>query len=60
MTGTYLGGRGVYNYYDDILEYEPEEDSILLVGRMTQARVYHAVSVVEAQDYVPWCLRSLH
>ena len=56
MTGTYLGGRGVDKYYDDILEYEPEEGSILIVGHMTQTRVYHAVSVVEAQDYVPWCL----
>ena len=33
------------------LEYNPAEDSILSLGEMTQARDYHAVSVVQ----VLWC-----
>ena len=41
--------------YDDILEYNPDEDSMVVVGRMSQARYYHAVSVVQAQDYSMWC-----
>ena len=40
---------------DDILEYDPEEDSMVHVGQMTQARSYHAISVVQAQDYTKWC-----
>ena len=32
--------------YDDILEYEPEEDVILSVGHMLLVRCWHAVSVV--------------
>jgi len=48
---------GLYNshYYDDILEYNPDEDSMVVVGHLTQARAYHAVSVVQAQDYTKWC-----
>ena len=49
------GYAGDGDYYDDILEYDPEEDSIIPVGQMTQPRVYHAVSVVQAQDYAMWC-----
>ena len=39
--------------YDDILEYEPEEDAILSVGHMLRPRCWHAVSVVQVQDYAP-------
>ena len=41
---------------DDILEYDPEQDSMVPVGQKIKARAYHAVSVVKAQDYAPWCL----
>ena len=41
--------------YDDILEYDPEEDIIIPVGHMIQARWNHAVSVVPAEDYLQWC-----
>ena len=45
-----------YNYSsDDILEYHPENDTITTVGHMIQARNGHAVSVVQADDYLPWC-----
>ena len=45
-----------YDYYDEILEYDPEEDSMLATGQqMTHARAYHAVSVVHAEDYAKWC-----
>ena len=52
------GGRdydGANHYYDDILEYNPDEDSMVVVGHLTQTRSYHAVSVVQAQDYTKWC-----
>ena len=46
------GGReGESNFYDDILEYNAKEDSIVSVGKMTQPRYNHAVSIVQAQDY---------
>ena len=52
---------GYYNsqYYDDVLKYYPEEDTILSVGHMLQARTWHAVSVVQVQDYSQWCDWSL-
>ena len=48
---------GYYNsqYYDDVLRYYPEEDTIFSVGHMRQARTWHAVSVVLVQDYSQWC-----
>ena len=41
--------------YDDILEYDPEGDSMVTVGHMTRARSQHAISVVPAGDYLPGC-----
>ena len=41
---------------DDILEYDPEQDSMVPVGQKIKARAYHAVSVVKVQDYAKWCL----
>ncbi len=41
--------------YDDILEYHPEEDTITPEGHMIQARSSHAVSVVQADDFLQWC-----
>ena len=41
--------------YDDILEYDPEEDTMTTVGHMTRARSQHAISVVQAGDYLQWC-----
>ena len=46
---------GDYHFSDDILEYDPDEDSMVVVGHLTQARAYHAVSVVHAEDYAKWC-----
>ena len=40
---------------DEILEYNPEDDTITTVGHMTEARGGHAVSVVQAEDYLQWC-----
>ena len=45
--------------YDDILEYDPEEDTITTVGHMTQARGFHAISVVPTADYLQWCDGSM-
>ena len=53
------GGEDNDDIYDDILEYDPEEDTITSVGHMTQARAMHAISVVPAEDYLQWCDGSL-
>ena len=53
--GYRLGYSDNDHYYDDILEYDPEEDTMTIVGHMTQGRKSHAVSVVRAEDYLPWC-----
>ena len=50
-----IAGGSDGSYYDDILEYNPDEDSMVVVGRMSQARYYHAVSVVQVQDFSVWC-----
>ena len=49
------GGYDVIHVYDDILEYIPKENSIVTVGKMTKPRAHHAVSVVQAEDYLMWC-----
>ena len=46
--------------YDDILEYDPEGDTMTTVGHMTRARSQHAISVVQAGDYLQWCQWGLH
>ena len=47
------------NTYDDILEYNPEDDAMRYVGKMTRIRAGHAVSVVEAQDFDGVCSKNL-
>ena len=42
---------------DDILEYDPVEDSVVSVSQMILARRMHAVNVVQVQDYAQWCLQ---
>ena len=51
----FAGGRDNSYYSDDILEYDPDKDSMIVVGRMSQDRGLHAVSVVQAQDFSVWC-----
>ena len=53
ITGGYSSVNG--NNYADILEYDPEEDTMTIVGHMTQGRSSHALSVVRVEDYLPWC-----
>ena len=50
-------GGGDYDVtYDDILEFKPGDDAIIVtLGHMTQARFGHAISVVQTQDYSNWC-----
>ena len=48
-----LDGDG--NYYDDILEFKADDDAIVKLGHMTEERVFHAISVVQTQDYSNWC-----
>ena len=50
------GGYGYDGYYsEEILEYDPEEDSLVTVGQMTQARAWHAITVVQTEEYDQWC-----
>ena len=53
------GGYDGVDRYDDILEYDPEEDTITTVGHMIQARAMHAISVVPTEDYLRWCDGSM-
>ena len=49
-------GGGDYDVtYDAILEFKPEDDTIVTLGHMTQPRYAHAISVVQTQDYSNWC-----
>ena len=41
--------------YDDILAYIPEDDTFHHVGHMIYGRFDHALSIVQAEDYLPWC-----
>ena len=49
------GGSYYVHYYDTILEYMAEEDAIVTVGQMLEARDHHAISVVKAEDFSHWC-----
>ena len=40
---------------DDILEFNPVENTIVPLGHMTEARSQHAISVVKIKDYAQWC-----
>ena len=40
---------------DDILEFDPVENTIVPLGHMTEARSQHAISVVQIMDYAQWC-----
>ena len=40
---------------DTILEYDATSDSYTVAGTMIQARVQHAVSVVQYDQFSPWC-----
>ena len=53
------GGNDYYHYYEHILQYDPEEDTITTVGHMIQARSDHAISVASAADYLQWCDGSM-
>ena len=51
--GQYYDGQS--QYYDDILEFNPLENTFVPLGHMTQARGQHAISVVQVMDYTQWC-----
>ena len=40
---------------NNILEYNPETEEWQEIGVMTEARVYHAASVVSYKDFADWC-----
>ena len=43
------------DYRNDILDFDPKEDSMVTVGQMTLSRHFLAVSVVQAEDFLLWC-----
>ena len=48
--GGYDGSRR-----DNILEYNPETEEWLDIGKMKEARYVHAVSLVSHEDFAQWC-----
>ena len=50
IVGGYDGG-----ILDTILEYDMEQDTILEIGHMRDARDLHAVNVVQYSDFSEWC-----
>ena len=50
IVGGYDGG-----YLDTIVEYDMEQDTMLEIGHMRDARASHAVSVVQYSDFSQWC-----
>ena len=55
----HAGGNDEWDFYDDIVEYDPEKDTMTTVGHMIEARGFHAVSVVDASEYTKWCDGSM-
>ena len=51
LSGGWAGNSTVVN---TILEYDITNDSYTEIGAMTQARYYHAVSVVKYEDFSNW------
>ena len=51
LSGGWAGNSTVVN---TILEYDIIDDSYTEIGTMTQARYYHAVSVVKYEDFSNW------
>ena len=48
------GGKGG-GYFNAILEYDVTADSFTQLGTMTQARSWHAISVVKYEDFSKSC-----
>ena len=54
----YLGGEyydGSFNYYDEILEFDPVNGKWKEVGKMKTAKRFHAVSVIEYSEVEQLC-----
>ena len=49
------GGLAAAGDVDTILENDTTGDSYTEIGTMTQARYYHAISVVQYGDFSHWC-----
>ena len=52
----FLGGyNNVYNLKDTILEFNPESESWTSVDMMREPRAWHAISVVNFEDFAEHC-----
>ena len=50
------GGSDKANYYlDEIMEFSPTSGEWTVVDNMIEARYYHAVSVIKADDVIQFC-----
>ena len=49
------GGRDDH-YYSDILKFDATTETWLLVGKLTKARAWHAMSVVKLSDVSKYCV----
>ena len=50
-----VGGFDGSDTLDTILEYDMEQDTILEIGHMRDARSQHALNVVQYSDFSEWC-----
>ena len=50
-----VGGYPNYEYYDDILEYDPSIGQWSLIDKMLKVRAMHAVSVITTRDIDMYC-----
>ena len=52
--GSFYDGH-VWIYYDEIVEFSPTSGEWTVVDNMMEARGYHAVSVIEADNVIQFC-----
>ena len=52
---TFSGGQGVDVKGDNILEYNHQTEEWQQIGTMTMKRRFHAVTVVNYDEYESWC-----
>ena len=47
--------RSNYNFYDTILQYDPDSDIWEVVGHMMEAKTSHAITVMDSGDFSDFC-----
>ena len=49
------GGGGGHTYFDEIVEFSPTSGEWTVLDNMMEARYYHAVSVIKADNVIQFC-----